>query len=376
MASTKYKLRRLLKRTELRNTELKYTVDDVRGVLNSKGISDSSKADLDGRDLSKFLVVKPGGFVFNHRIHDKLGLGFNTTDQTFIFTNDYVAFEIDDQAKDLILPDYLYMWFCRSEFDRYVLFNSYGSATLFFNWDNMCDLEIDLPPLPVQQKYVAIYKAMIANQQSYERGLEDLKFICDAYIDKIERSRYVKLGKYIQRNQKKNQEIRFSKADVKGINTNGYFIKPMRLFAGDIATFKIIGYNDFVYNSRINSTINRLSIALNEGEDLIVTPAYETFYIENPNLLHPFYLYMLLQRDRFARTVLFNSFGSSTVFFGFDNLSDIEIPVIDVEEQKAISNVYRLYKNRHEINERLKAQIKDLCPILVKGAVEEGAKND
>ncbi len=376
MALTKEKLGKYIELLEIRNSDLRYGVDEVRGVNTSKQMM-PTKADLNNRDLSKFQIVEPGVFFFNHRTSrngSKFSVTYNDTDSTIICTEDYVVFRISEYGKQYILPEWLYMFFNRPEFDRYVIANSWGSSTEFYNWEDLCDVDMELPPLPVQQKYVAIYKAMLANQQSYERGLEDLKFICDAYIDKIERSRYVKLGKYIQRNQKKNQEIRFSKADVKGINTNGYFIKPMRLFAGDIATFKIIGYNDFVYNSRINSTINRLSIALNEGEDLIVTPAYETFYIENPNLLHPFYLYMLLQRDRFARTVLFNSFGSSTVFFGFDNLSDIEIPVIDVEEQKAISNVYRLYKNRHEINERLKAQIKDLCPILVKGAVEEGEK--
>ena len=154
MALTKYTLGELLVRNTENNEALHYGAEDVRGVLNAKGIS-STKVSVDGRDLSKFLVVRPGGFIFNHRVHDKLGLGYNTSNEVYIFTNDYVAFYVRPEIKDtILLPEYLYMWFLRSEFDRYMLFKTYGSATLFFNWDNMCELEITLPDISVQQKYV------------------------------------------------------------------------------------------------------------------------------------------------------------------------------------------------------------------------------
>ena len=374
MALTKYKLRQLISLCTGGNETLLYGEDSLKGISVNK-VFMPSKTDLQGESLKNYTVVAPKCFSFvtvTSRNGNKISIAYNDTEESFIVSSFYVTFKLNDLGKKVLLEEYLFLFFNRSEFDRYARQDSWGSAREYFYFENMCNVEIVLPPLPVQKKYVAIYKAMIANQQSYEHGLEDLKLVCDAYIDKIDKSRYEKIGRFIQRNQKKNQSVKFSKSDVKGINTNGYFIKPMRLFSGDISTFKIIGYNDFVYNSRINSTISRLSIALNEGEELIVTPAYESFYIVDPEQLFPYYLYMLLQRDRFARTVLFNSFGSSTVFFGLDDLSEIEIPVPTIEEQKAIANVYRQYKIRHDINERLKTQIKDLCPILIKGAVEEG----
>lgn len=372
MASTKYKLRRLLKRTDLRNTELKYTVEDVRGVLNSKGISDSSKADLDERDLSKFLVVKPGGFVFNHRIHDKLGLGFNTTDQTFIFTNDYVAFEIDDQAKDLILPEYLYMWFCRSEFDRYVLFNSYGSATLFFNWDNMCDLEIDLPPLPIQQKYVAIYNAMIANQQSYEHGLEDLKLVCDAYIEDLRRKMPCsKIGTYITEVNERNTDLEISL--VQGVNSTSSFDDTKANMTGiDLHNYKIVRKGQFAYNP---SRINLGSIALLQQENCVISPMYIVFEVVDKEHLLPEYLMMWFSRKEFQRSTLFYASGSVRDTFDFYEMKEVSIPIPDISVQKAIAEIFAAYNTRKAINERLKAQIKDLCPILIKGAVEEGVSS-
>ena len=45
----------------------------------------------------------------------------------------------------------------------------------------MCDIDIELPSLEIQVKYVNAYKAMLSNQESYERGLEDIKLACDAY---------------------------------------------------------------------------------------------------------------------------------------------------------------------------------------------------
>ena len=109
MALTKYRLEDLLDRNTEYNEALEFDISSVRGVLNTKGISDT-KANVDSRDLSQFLVVRPGGFIFNHRVHDKLGLGYNTSKDVYIFTNDYVAFYVKPEiAKKVVLPDYLYM---------------------------------------------------------------------------------------------------------------------------------------------------------------------------------------------------------------------------------------------------------------------------
>jgi type I restriction enzyme S subunit len=258
------------------------------------------------------------------------------------------------------------------ELDRYFWFHADASVRDGMSWSDFCDVEVTVPDLSTQQKYVDIYKAMVANQQCYERGLEDLKLVCDAYIENISADEYKSIGLFIKRNQNRNQEKVFNKTQVKGFNNEGEFIKPMRLFSGDISTFKVIKKNDFVYNSRINSTIKKLSVALNEGDDLIVSPAYESFYICDTDKLDPYYLYMLLQREQFAKKVLFHSFGSSTLVFGFDNLGEVEIPMPDIQIQRAIANIYRTYKERKAINEKLKTQIKDICPILIRGSLEEG----
>ena len=374
MALTKYKVGELVSLQDERNTENMYSIDDVKGISIQK-IFIETKANMEGVSLSPYILVKPDYFAYvtvTSRNGEKITLAHNTTKDTYIVSSSYVVFNIS--KPDLLNSDYLFMYFNRPEFDRFSRFNSWGSARETFSWDDLCDINIELPPLPVQQKYVDIYKAMLANQQSYERGLEDLKTMCEGYISSMSNCRYERISRYIERNTRRNQEKVFSKKDVKGFNNQGQFIEPMRLFSGDIETFKIISKGDFVYNSRINSTIERLSVAINEGSDLIVSPAYESFYVRDVETIYPYYLYMLLQRDSFAKKVLFNSFGSSTVVFGIDDLGEIEIPVPDITIQKSIADVYRVYKERREINEQLKSLIKDICPILIKGSIDEARK--
>ncbi len=373
MALTKYNIGQLIELTTETNENNTFGVDDVRGMTITKQII-PTKADVSTADLSKFLVIHPNEFVFNPRTHGKhIGFGYNSTDESFIISWNNIGFRVKEEMKKVVSSEYLFLHFNRDEWDREACFRSWGSSTEVFTWDALCEMDLELPDLAIQQKYVDIYKAMVANQQSYERGLADLKLVCEGYIESLNDCEYKSIGNYIARTKNKNIEKKYNITDVRGFNNEGEFIEPMRLFSGDIATFKVIKKNDFVYNSRINSTIKKLSIALNEGDELIVSPAYESFYITNTYELEPFYLYMLLQREIFARKVLFDSFGSSTLVFGFDDLGQVKIPMPNIEIQKSIANMYKVYKERRIINEQLKTQIKNICPILIKGSLEEGA---
>lgn len=372
MTLIKYKLGDLIEIYDEQNSNDEFTVNDVKGVSIQKKFI-KSKANMKGVSLKPYKCVRPDCFVYvtvTSRNGKKITLAYNESNETYIVSSSYVVFKII--RKDILLSAYLFMYFNRPEFDRYSRFNSWGSARETFMWEDMCDIDIELPPIEIQQKYVDIYNTMKRNQKVYEKGLNDLKFACNAYIDNLDSHFYKPVGKYIERNKKRNHANLFSKNDVKGFNNEGEFIKPMRLFSGDITKFKIISKHDFVYNSRINSTIHKLSVAMNEGNDLIVSPAYESFTIINEKQLYPYYLYMLLQRESFARKVLFNSFGSSTLVFGIDDLNEIELPIPNIEIQKDIANIYKTYKARWTINERLKEMTKKICPILIKGSIEEG----
>ena len=373
MALSRYKFGELIELTNEKNTDGIYGEEDAIGVNIDKVIM-SMRGNISDKDFTKFHIVPPLHFAYNPRGSRKLGLGFNDTEKTFIITFNDNVFKIKDSAKDIILPKYLFMYLSRKEWDRYAEYISWGSSTEVFDWNIFCEEEIELPSIAIQRKYVSIYQSMISNQRSYEKSLDYLKKFCHSFIENINDCDYFPIRKYIKRNNKRNKEELYNIENIKGFNNDGDFIKPMRLFSGNISTFKILNKEDFVYNSRINSSIKKLSIAFNEDEDLIVSPAYESFYVNKKDELDPFYLYMLLQRESFTRKVLFNSFGSSTLVFDINELSNMKIPVPDIKIQNNIANIYKLYKRRKAINEKLKEQLKNICSVLVKGAMEEAER--
>ena len=370
MGLTKYTLGDLLDRNTEFNDQLNYGISSVRGVLNTKGIADT-KVNVEERDLSKFLVVRPGGFIFNHRVHDKLGLGYNTSDVVYIFTNDYVSFYVKPElAGKVLLPDYLYIWYLRPEFDRYMLFKTYGSATLFFSWDNMCELEIKLPDISIQQKYVDIYKAMVANQQSYERGLEDLKLVCDSYIEDLRRKMPCeRIGPYIRPCNERNDDN--SIALFQGVNVDHVFTDPKRI-AEDAENGSVVRTGQFAFNKVMKAHNTKLPIALREGPDCVVSSSYQVFEIVNQKRLLPKYLLLWMNRAETQRYAGFISFGTTRDIFSFEDLCEVAIPIPDIKIQQSIVEVFEVYQKRLSINERMKTQIKDICPILLKGSLEEG----
>lgn len=70
----------------------------------------------------------------------------------------------------------------------------------------------------------------------------------------------------------------------------------------------------------------------------------------------------------------FMSDGSIRTNLDMDCFYEIEIPVPDINVQKSIVEIYNAYNVRRDINEKLKEQIKDICPILIKGSIEEARK--
>ena len=134
MGLSKYKLGELIELRDVRNSDLQYGIADVRGVNNLKQLM-PTKADLNGRDLTKFQIVSPGEFVFNHRTSrngSKFSIAYNDGERPIICTEDYVVFRVKDDCKQILEAIWLYMFFNRPEFDRYVITNSWGSSTEFY----------------------------------------------------------------------------------------------------------------------------------------------------------------------------------------------------------------------------------------------------
>ncbi|MDY5949291.1 MAG: restriction endonuclease subunit S, partial [Oscillospiraceae bacterium] len=84
------------------------------------------------------------------------------------------------------------------------------------------------------------------------------------------------------------------------------------------------------------------------------------------------YLAIWLSRQEFDRYARFNSWGSARENFDWNDMCDVEIPIPNLSVQHSIVELYNAYIKRREINEKLKAQIKNICPILIRGSLEDG----
>lgn len=373
MALTKYKLGDLIYELHRFNSSLEYGLEYVRGISNSKEIT-KTKADVDESVIHKFYVINPGEFIYNPRttrMGDKVGLGYNNTSTPLLFTFNNIAFGIKESARNILLPYYLYIYFNRAEFDRYAIMHSWGSATELFTFDEMCDIDIELPDLPTQQKYVAIYNAMVANQQSYERGLEDLKLSIDAIIDRIKHTADRKpAAKLLREVDNRNEDGTIT--NVQGINVTKQFMPSVADTNGvDLKKYKVVKHGQFVFSGMQTGRDECIRIALFDKDDpVIISPAYTVFKMKDSTVL-PEYVMIWFSRKETDRRGWFMSDSSIRTNLDLERFYEIEIPVPDENMQKSIVDLYKVYTMRRSINEQLKTQIKDICPILIRGSLEE-----
>ena len=366
MALTKHKLGEF---TELYNERCgnpNLTVYDISGVNADKEFFEPSKQA--GADTSNYKNVPPDYFACNlmHVGRDKvLPIALNHSGKTKVVSPAYTIFRLKEGTP--LLREYFFMMLKSEERDRYFWFHTDSSVRDGMSWDDFCDLEIDIPPISIQQKYVDVYNAMLANQQSYERGLEDLKIACTGYIERLRRSSETfPIGDFIEPYIEKNVDGAITLEQ--GINIDKQFITPQRSNS-NLTGRRIVRHGMFAYCTQLNN--ENVAIAYRTGEDCVVSSVYDIFQITRKDRLLPEYLMLWLIRPEFGRFVYWASEGSAYEFLNYNNLANYKIPVPDLKIQHAVGDIYLSYVDRKYINDRLKERIKNMCPILIKGSLEE-----
>ncbi|MCT7781043.1 MAG: restriction endonuclease subunit S [Lactobacillus iners] len=357
-----------IKRSTENNSDLKYGEELIKGV-NSSGVFASPKGSTLEVDLKPYKIVNNEAFVYNPTRLNLGSLAYRT-EGLCIVSHLYIIFYLTDEGKKIINPQWLYIYFHRNEFKREVTFRNFGSQRPEFNFNDMSDITVPLPDIKTQQKYVDVYNAMVANQKAYERGLEDLKLTCDAYIDKLKnRCDAVPIGNYItQIDHRNNENILYT---FKGLSMENYFIDSVADSTGlNFSNYKIIAPGEYAAVLMKVGRDGRITIARNDSkENFLISPAYYSFKVDNINSN---YFRANVNRLEFERRGWFACDTSARSSLTWTEFLKLSIPKANHKEQKVISNLYETLKSRNSINEKLKVQIKDICPILIKGSIEEG----
>ena len=147
-----------IREVNVRNRELKVT--NLLGLSMSKQFRPST-SNIVGVDLTKYKVVDRNVFAFDPmsviRVH-KVPIAINDTNDPIIVSPAYYTFEVIDSFQ--LLPQYLMMWFQRTEFDRYADFKSDAAVRGGYDWDELCNTPIYIPSITRQREIVSEYETL------------------------------------------------------------------------------------------------------------------------------------------------------------------------------------------------------------------------
>ena len=176
-----------IREVNVRNRELKVNLS--QGICNDKYFQNPKQV-ADNPETHK--IVRTGQFAYNRattRNGDKLSIALRQGPDCTVSAA-YQVFEVS--RPDLLLPEYLMMWFKRPEFDRLALFYSHGSAHEFFEWESMCDVPLPVPSIERQREIVSEYETLTHRIRLNEQMIEKLEATAQAlyrhtFVDNIDK---------------------------------------------------------------------------------------------------------------------------------------------------------------------------------------------
>lgn len=247
-----------------RNKDLAIT--NLLGVNISKNFM-PSVANTSGVDLSKYKIIRKGLFATNimHVNRDEiLPVGLYENDEPAIVSPAYMTFEVNDENE--LMPEFLMMEFQRPEFDRMAWNYCDSSVRGGLEWERFCEMQIPIPHIDEQRKYVALYKGLLTNQKTYQNSLADLQLICDTYIENLIKTEKPKvLGEYIEQSDERNTDLEID--NLIGISVNKVFMETKSNKEQlDLSNYKVVRPREFGYVSVTSRNGEKISIALLDAE--------------------------------------------------------------------------------------------------------------
>lgn len=263
------------------------------------------------------------------------------------------------------------MYFRRPEFCREVTFRNFGSQRPEFNFKKLSDIEIPLPSIDIQRKYAAIYESMLTNQRSYEQGLDDLSISCALLLDKCKKaSRWEPIGNFLREIDLRNRDGICERAH--GVNLANQFVES-KASSDDLRKYRLVEPGQLACNLLHVGRDGAYPIAINDSDEVrAVSPAYAVF--EPDDSVASYYLLAWLSRDEVGRYGWFICDDSIRGSMSVARFLSQKVPVPDRKLMETAAELSVAFRNRHAINERLKSQLKEIAPVLIRGSIEEASR--
>ena len=184
----KYESKRLgvfIEESDIKNSDNK--IKAVKSVSVTKEFKETG-AKVNKEELSGYKLVPPRhiSYVQTTKNEKCFANALNTSNETYVVTSvNKVIKSKDDNILDI---GYLHLVLRREEFDRYAIFNSWGSAREVFSYDDLCEVQIPLPPIQIQQKIVDLYNCFEECKRIAATAREKIKNLCPALVQKAAHS--------------------------------------------------------------------------------------------------------------------------------------------------------------------------------------------
>ena len=346
---------------------------DGKEELQSWGVSRDGfiRPKQEDADTSIYNVFYRNDFVFNPARMELNSIALNTFYDKAICSSLYEVFYVT--RKDIVLPEYLNIFIKRDEFARRCWYEAIGSARNYFRVGDLSQFEITLPDIETQRKFVDVYLSLRNNLEAYQSKVDDLKLVCDGYIDQlIKNNSPERIGDYIEQRNERNSENIYTLDDLRGISIQKKFIDTKAdMMDVSLTSYSIVKPEYFAFVPVTSRNGGKITLAYNDSDKTyIVSSAYVVFKIKNSELLNPDYLFMFFNRPEFDRYARFHSWGSAREVFSMEDMNDVAIPIPELSVQREIVNIHKCYIERQRIANLLKEQLNNLCPILIKGSLQ------
>lgn len=341
-----------IREVNVRNTELKDL--DLLGISIQKEFIPSI-ANTIGTDMSKYKIVKKNQFAYGtvtSRNGDKISIALLQNCNEALISQAYISFEVIDE--NILLPEYLMMWFRREEFDRYARYMSYGSAREVFSWEEMCNVKLPIPSIEKQREIVKEYN-VILNRIRLNENKINLENLCNIGSSKrVYFDEYTDIG------------VPFYRGGEIILEKNSEPIKNELYISDDRYNELEEKYGAPNYGDILLTAVGTI------GQSWFVDK--ERFYFKDGNVIWlsgfkdnklNYYIYSWMQSETFNNIIKDLTIGSTQSAITIKDISKIEIILPEKEILDNYINLYKKIMNNIILSKKQKMKLLELKSILL-----------
>lgn len=326
-----------------RNVDLEVT--NLLGLSISKQFI-PSVANIIGTDMKNYKIIRKNQFacsVMQVRRDGKMPVALLRDFEEAIISQAYPVFEVCETS--MLLPEYLMMWFTRSEFDRQATFHAVGGVRGSLEWEDFMDFELPIPSIETQQEivneYHTITKRIQLNEQLNQKLEESAQALYKHWFVDSKSDEIVFLKEYIETNPKLDLKkgvvstyIEMANLSETSMSINS---KIKRKYKGG-ARFQ----NNDTLLARITPCLENGKTAFINvlDEDEIAGGSTEFIVMRAKRKVSPYWVYNLAKDDEFRAYAISSMIGSSGRQRVHEKyLGEFQLPMFNSEQMKKFHTI-------------------------------------